>query len=575
MIRMLKLSVRTALIAVLVVSAGANPREDQGANLVFLNGAVYTMDATRSWASAVAIQGNRIVFVGADSDAKAYITAKTRVIDLKGRMLLPGFHDSHVHPSVAGVDSARLQLDGLLDKQQVFAKIKAYAASHSQDSWILGAGWSETPFLPTGLPTRQMLDEFIPDRPAFFYNNSGHAAWTNTKALEIAGVTSRTPDPPNGRIERDSNGEPTGILEEYAAEIVASHRPSPTREEMKKGLVAALHEMSKYGVTSVVDAYATPDIGQSYADIYNSHRLPVRAILCLAYDPARDDDTQIREFISRRGGWTSGQLRQTCVKILLDGVPEHHTAAFIDPYVDDVQFGNGPLFVDPERLKRLFVKLDKAGFQIHVHTIGDRAVREALDAIAAAEEANGDHDSRPTLAHLDLVDPSDLNRFRKLGVVANMTPIWSRGDDWETVFAPRLLGVARSKRVLQTETLLKSGAVLVWGTDWPVTGVSPLEGIETAVTHRFPGGVDPAGKPDAVWIPEERVSLEQAIAAYTIAGAYLAHEEKELGSIETGKLADLVVLDKNLFEIPVTQIHLVPTDMTVLNGRIVFDYQNP
>jgi predicted amidohydrolase YtcJ len=552
----------------------ANSWAEETADLVFRNGPVYTVDAARSWASAVAVKGDRIIYVGTDDGVKPFIAPQTRIVELNGRMLLPGFEDSHVHPESAGIALSEVQLDPLQSKEQILAAVKSYADAHPAETWIRGFGWMEGAFLPTGLPTRQMLDQIVPDRPVFLFNNSGHAAWANSKALAIAGITAKTPDPANGRIERQQNGEPAGVLQEYATELVRSHMPEITAEAKTNALREALREMSKVGVTSIMDAFVQPDVADSYAVLYKRHELPVRVILCQGYDPGRDDEVQISEFIARRHAWPKGDLRATCVKIMLDGVPEHHTAAMLEPYSDSPEFGAGPLFVEPGRLKKLVTRLDAEGFQIHMHTIGDRAVHEALNAISAAQQANGTKDARPTLAHLDLIDLPDFPRFRELGVVANMTPLWSRGDDWETVFAPRVFGAERSQRLLQSLSLLNCGVVLAWGTDWPVTSMSPVEGLETAVTRRYLGGVDPSGKPDRSWLPGERLNLEQAIAAYTIAGAFLAHEEKVRGSIEPGKVADLVVLEKNLFMVPPLEIHSVATDMTVLNGRILFERHN-
>jgi predicted amidohydrolase YtcJ len=247
-----------------------------------------------------------------------------------------------------------------------------------------------------------------------------------------------------------------------------------------------------------------------------------------------------------------------------------HTLALLQPYSDDPAFGKGSLFVDQERLNRLVSRLDAAGFQVHMHTQGDAAVRAGLDSFAEARRNNGFHDNRHTLAHLWLVDPADIPRFRALGVIANMTPLWSLGDTWETVDAPRMFGPERTGHIFPTRSLLDSGAILVWGSDWPVTGVSPLDGLETAITHRYPGGKDVFGKEDESWHPQERVSLEQAIVAYTSAGAYFMHDDANRGTLSIGKWADLVVLDKNLFETAPLDIHNIHVDMTVLGGKVVF-----
>ena len=265
-------------------------------------------------------------------------------------------------------------------------------------------------------------------------------------------------------------------------------------------------------------------------------------------------------------------MHAPCVKFVQDGAYGSHTVALLQPYSDEPEkFGHGTLFVEPERLKRLVTRLDAAGFQVHVHAEGDAATRTALDAIDAARKANGPRDNRHTLAHLVLVDPSDQPRFRTLGVVANMSPLWSRGDPWETVFAPRLFGPERSARLYPANTLLAAGARLVYGSDWPVTGVAPLDGLETAVTHRYPGGRDPEGQPDTAWIPGERVTLRQALEAYTVNGAWLVHDEHQRGTLEAGKLADLVVLGGDLGKTVPLDIHGLGVDLTMVGGQVVYE----
>jgi predicted amidohydrolase YtcJ len=542
------------------------------ADLVFVNGAVYTVDAARSWATALAVNGDRIAYVGTDADARAFIGPRTRLIDLKSRMLLPGFQDSHVHPSEAPNPASSLDLHGLLQREQVFAHIREYARAHPEKSWIVGEGWDEAAFLPSGQPTREMLDAVVPDRPAFLVNNSSHEAWANSRALAAAHVTAATPDPLNGRIERDARGQPTGALQEQAQELVRRVVPAPTPAERVANLSAALREMSRLGITALEDAAVTPEIARAYQTLDRAHTLPVRATLCQLYRPSENDDVQLQLFLARRTALAGHRLRATCVKIFLDGAYGSHTVVLLQPYSDEPQrFGKGKLFVDPERLNRLVTRLDAAGFQVHMHAIGDGAVHAGLDAVAAARKAHGFRDNRDTLAHLALITDADVTRFRTLGVVANMTPLWSVDDPWETIFAPRLFGPERFHELYQTRTLLDSGAILVWGSDWPVTGVSPLEGLETAITHRYPGGKDLQGREDHAWKPEERVSLEQAIVAYTAAGAYLLHDERSRGSLVAGKAADLVVLDRNLFETPPLEIHAVQVDMTIVAGEVTFE----
>jgi predicted amidohydrolase YtcJ len=542
------------------------------ADLVFVNGAVYTVDAARSWASALVVTGGRITYVGDDATAETFAGPGTRIIDLSHRMLLPGFQDSHVHPADAPNPVNSLDLHGLTHREQVIDRIRAYAQAHRDKAWIVGTGWDESAFLPSGQPTRQMLDAAVPDRPAYLDDNSGHEGWANSRALAAAHVTAKTPNPANGRIEHDAKGQPSGALqEESAMDLVTSVIPPSPPEEWVENLSAALREMSRLGFTALEDADATPEIASAYQTLEQRGKLEIRANLCQPFNPAEDDDAQIRAFLAQRTAFAGRRLRAACVKIFLDGAYGSHTVVLLQPYSDDPQrFGKGKLFVEQDRLNRLVTRLDAAGIQVHMHTQGDGAVRAALDAFAEARRSNGFHDNRHTLAHLCLIDAADIPRFRSLQVIANMTPLWSLGDVWETVFAPRLFGPERSQHLYPTRELLESGAILVWGSDWPVTGVSPLDGLETATTHRYPGGTDLDGKEDHAWNPQNRVDLEQALVAYTAAGAYLMHDDMTRGSLAVGNAADLVVLHRNLFEVPPLEIHNVQVDMTVLDGQIIF-----
>lgn len=565
---------RLRIIVALCVSLhAASGSSAPPADLVFVNGAVYTLDAARSWASALVVSGDRIRYVGEDAIARTFVGPTTRVVDLERRMLLPGFQDSHVHPGTVANPDVSLKLEGLIRRDDVLARIRDYARAHPEHSWIRGSGWDEAAFLPSGLPTREMLDRVVPDRPAYLVNNSYHRAWANSAALAAAKLTRETPDPPNGRIERDSDGRPTGVLhEESAMALIEAIIPPPSPEQRAEDLARALQEMSRLGITALEDAKVTAEIASAYASLADRGALQQRTRLCLYFDPAEDDEAQIEYFLAQRSKLAGERLSASCVKLFLDGVYGSHTVVLLEPYHDEPdRYGKGALFIDPERLERIVTRLDREGFQIHAHAIGDGAVRAALDAFSEARRSNGPRDNRHTLAHLSLIAATDIPRFRSLGVIANMTPLWSLGDAWETVIAERLFGAERSRRIFQTRTLLDSGVMLVWGSDWDVTGVSPLDGLETATTHRYPGGVDLDGNEDRSWNPAERVSLEQALVAYTSAGAYLMHDDARRGSLVEGKLADLVVLEKNLFDVPPLEIHTVQVDMTIVGGVVVFE----
>jgi predicted amidohydrolase YtcJ len=554
------------VLATVVCSAAS------AADLVFVNGAVYTVDAARSWASALVVTGDRITYVGDDAKARSFVGPHTRLIDLNHRMLLPGFQDSHVHPAEAPNPATSLDLRGLVRREQVLEQIRRYAHAHRDKPWVEGDGWDEAAFLPSGQPDKEMLDAVVPDRPAYLVANSAHQAWVNSRALAAAHITAATPDPANGRIERNAQGQPTGVLQEHAMDLVRAVIPPPAPEERVANLSAALHEMSRLGITALEDAAATAEIARAYQTLDRGGKLELRTNLCQLYRPSENDDAQFQRFVAQRTALAGHRLRAACVKIFLDGAYGSHTVVLLQPYSDEPKrFGKGKLFVDQQRLNRLVTRLDAAGFQVHMHTIGDGAVHAGLDAFAAARQENGFRDNRDTLAHLALIDDADVARFRTLGVVANMTPLWNIDDPWETIFAPRLFGPGRFHELYRTRTLLDSGVILVWGTDWPVTSVSPLDALETAITHRYPGGKDLKGQEDHSWKPEERVNLEQAIVAYTSAGAYLLHDELLRGSLLAGRAADLVVLSRNLFETPPLEIHNVQVDMTLVAGHVIFE----
>jgi hypothetical protein len=355
-------------------------------------------------------------------------------------------------------------------------------------------------------------------------------------------------------------------------DIVRGVIPPLTTDEMAEGLAAALNELKRNGITAFMEALSSPALLQAYLALAQAGRIDQRAAVCQYYDPALGDDRQVIDFMSWRKAFRGTSIDANCVKIVLDGAYGSHTVALLQPYSDEPEkFGHGKLFLDPDRLKRVVARLDAEGFQVHVHALGDSAVRASLDAFAEARYANGVRDSRHTLAHLAMIDAADLPRFKALGVVANMSPLWNRGDPWETVFAPKMFGPERSANLYLTRSLLDAQATLVWGSDWPVTGVDPLDGIETAVTRRYPGGKNPDGVEDTSWIPAQRVTLPEAVAAYTASGAYLLHDEAERGTIAVGKLADLVVLSRNLFATDPLAIHAIEVDMTLVGGQVVFE----
>lgn len=551
------------LLFLLTPAAAAAPQPS--ADTVYRHGAVYTVDAVRSWAEAVAVRDGQIVYVGTDAGAAAWIGAETRVIDLDGRMLLPGFHDAHVHLVGGGIELGECDLNGKLELPEILETIRQFAAKHPEKRWIRGGGWALT--IEAGNPHKALLDEIVSDRPVILSAFDGHTYWANSKALQIAGITKDTPDPPRGRIERDpATGEPTGTLRELAARLVTDKMPSYTHEESVAGLRRGLELAGRLGITSVQEASVNERHLKAFTELDQSGELTVRTVAAMRIDPNRPM-TQVPQLVEWRSKYQSPRLRAAAVKIFQDGVIESKTAALLEPYVggSDQDQDLGWLNFEPEELNPLAAELDRLGFQIHIHAIGDRGIQSSLDALEFAQARNGRRDSRHHLAHIQLFDPPDIARFRRLGVVANFQPLWAYPDPYIVEMTLPILGPERSRWLYPIRSIVNTGAVIVGGSDWSVSSMNPLDAMQVAVTRR--GLTD---GPGPAWIPEEAVDLPTMIAGYTINGAYVNFQEAETGSIEVGKFADLIVLDRNLFEIPSHEIRLAKVMLTVLEGRTVF-----
>lgn len=536
-----------------------------GADLILRGGAVYTMDPNRPWAEAVAIREGRIVFVGTVEGAQRFAGRGTRILDLPGKMVLPGFIDSHAHPLSGGLELDECNLYDAKTPAEVEGIIRAYAQAHPQLPWIRGNGW-QLPVFPRANPTREQLDRAVPDRPAFFWAADGHSGWANSKALALAGITRDTRDPANGRIERDPRtGEPTGTLREAAVGLVTAKMPAYTREARIGAVRRALAEANRFGITGITDADAGEEHVLAYSAVEEDGGLTARVTLALHVDDQAPIAPQVAALTAlRQQHERGGRLLLGQAKLYADGVLESRTAALLAPYLDRPGDA-GPLVYSPEELAARVAALDLAGFQIHIHAIGDRAIRVSLDALRHAAEANPPRERRPILAHIELFDPADLPRFRREGVIASAQPLWAQADDYITDLTEPALGPARSRWLYPLGTLLASGTIVAGGSDWSVSSLNPLEGIQVALTRRAPEA--PAGP---AWLPQEQARLPEMLAAYTIGSAYAARLERETGSLEVGKLADVIVLDRNLFEIAPTEIHQAKVLLTLLGGRTVY-----
>jgi predicted amidohydrolase YtcJ len=525
------------------------------------------MDAARSWVSSIAIRGGEIVYSGTDAGAEEFIGSQTHRIDLQGKMVLPGFHDSHVHPVSGGIELGQCNLNGAISEEEVFHKISDYATANPDKKWIVGGGW-DLPIFPNANPHKKQLDELVADRPVYLTGADGHSAWVNSRALESAGITKDTPDPTGGRIERDpKTGEPTGTLRELATDLVSKHLPQLTAADYLQGARRGLQMANEFGITSFTEASASDKILEAYAELDRRGELTVRVLAAMYVDPAKGE-AQVDTLVAKRQRYQSKNLRANTVKIFADGVIEAQTAALLEPYLDKPG-DRGPANFEPEVLKPLVARLDREGFQVHVHAIGDRAIRNALDAFEHAQKLNGKRDSRHVIAHLELIDPEDIPRFRELGVIADFQPLWAYADEYITKLTEPKLGPQRSRWLYPIASVFKTGAVVVGGSDWSVSSMNPLEAMQVAITRR--GLEDGIGKP---WIPEELVHLPMMLAAYTIAGAYASFQEQKTGALEVGKAADLIILDRNIFECAPQDVQRAVVLLALLGGKEVFRHES-
>ena len=550
--------------------------EEAAADLVLTGGAVYTVDAARSWAQAVAVSAGRITAVGSDADMRPFVGSRTEVVNLRGRMVLPGFQDAHVHASSGGLELGRCDLSPLHTRAGYLAAIREYADHNPQAAWITGGGWSMDVF-PGGVPSKDDLDAVVPDRPVFLSNRDHHGAWVNSRALALAGVDASTPDPPDGRIERDDGGAPGGMLHEGAMNLVQPVVPAPDLAEQVAGIVTGQAYLHSLGITAwqeaIVGDYAVvPDCFGAYREAERQGLLTARVTGALWWQRSAGLG-QLDFLAERRAVAGRSRFRATSVKIMQDGVCENFTASMLTPYLDphgQATAGAGASYFDPEDLKAAVTAIDARGFQVHFHAIGDRAVRETLDAVEAARTANGPGRGRHHISHLQVVHPDDLPRFRALSVIANCQPLWACYEPQMTELTLPFLGQERAGWQYPFGSLSRSGAQLCFGSDWPVSSANPLWEMHTAVNRTvapgYPYAGPGAGEP---FLPSERIDLATALAAFTIGSAYVNHAELETGSIEVGKQADLVVLDRNLFGQPADEIALAQVDLTIVNGAVI------
>jgi predicted amidohydrolase YtcJ len=541
------------------------------AELLFRHGTVFDGHRFLPPGSAVRVRSGRIIGIEGPG-AKA---GAATVVDLAGGTLLPGFIDAHMHPVFAGDQLRRCDLSGAVTLPAYLDIIRDYVGRNLGDDWVTGGGWSMEAF-PGGVPTSAPLDEIAPDRPVFLPNRDGHGAWVNSKALELAGITRDTLDPSDGRIERDADGNPVGMLQEGAANLVSRLLPELTEEDRDTALLLAQDYLLSLGITGWQDAivgrsHKSGDPVPAYLRAVDRGTLRASVVGALWWDRHRGMD-QLEELIEQRDLAPAGQFRATSVKMMLDGVAENHTAAMLEPYQDghgcDTEI-SGLDFIDPAELPRFVTALDRDGFQVHFHALGDRAVRNALDAVQAARAANGDG-QRHHLAHLQVVHPDDVGRFAPLGATANIQALWAAHEPQMDELTIPFLGERRSTWQYPFRSLHDAGAALCGGSDWPVSSPNPLWAAHVAVNRIVPDGHGRGN--DDPFLPEQQLDLTTFLSAYTSGSARINGRESTAGAVRAGLDADFAVVDADLSRIDSHEIGQAAVTQTWIRGELAWQH---
>jgi predicted amidohydrolase YtcJ len=555
-----------AILAGSLITCSGPP--EAPADLVLTGGRVYTVDPQRPWADAVAVRGDRIVKVGSAREVHHLQGPSTRTFELDGLLVLPGFTDGHTHFLDGAIGLDQVDLTGAATLPEIQDRVRRYAADHPDEPWILGFGWLYSTF-PDRLPHRQDLDVVEGHRPVFLYSYDGHSGWASSVALAAAGIDRRTPPLPPARgevVRNPKTGEPTGALKEGAMGLVESVLPKMSPEKKIAALEKGLRHAASLGVTGVQNCSGGEEEIALYDELERQGRLTLRTSTAFTApeNSAELTDALVARVVAARDSHPGRFVRAGTVKFFTDGVIESNTAAMLAPYSNDASKSGAPRY-DARQLEAMVRKVDAAGLQIHIHAIGDAAVRMSLDALAAAAREKPGRPRRHRLEHIETIDAADIPRLSELGVLAGMQPYHAYPEtNLLEVWAVNV-GPERVERAFAWKSLARTGARLVFGSDWPVVTLDPLAGIRNAVLRQ-----DTEGRPAGGWIPGQRVSLEQAIAAYTINGAFATFEEDQKGSIREGKLADLIVLSHDLFSIPPEDIHKARVTLTIVGGREVY-----
>jgi predicted amidohydrolase YtcJ len=568
-------------LAMLLCSVGAHAAEREAAatvpmskpaDLIFTNGKIRTPDG---WAEAMTVNDGVITFVGRDAAALAGRGPATQVIDLGGDVVLPGLHDSHLHALRSGLEQYACAFPAGARPEAIAAQVKACAVTMKPGQWVLGGDWVASTFR-AGQQTKAFLDKVSPDHPVRLSDESHHSAWVNSRALAVARITRDTPNPSGGAIERDARGEPTGILRETAMDLVDRKVPEPSVAEKRASLILATNQMLSYGITSFTDAGVTEENIGTFASLAEDGLLKQRVRGCIRWPAAPAGARMAAEtLIETRANYSRGRFKLDCVKVVLDGVPtESRTAAMLEPYAHSTLHGDadakGMLMFPQTLLNEGAARFDRQGLIMKFHAAGDAAVRAAIDAVAYVRQVNGDAGPSHDVAHANFVNTADLPRVRALNMTWEFSPYVWYPASVDNNGIRQVIGDERMRRWTPIKDGLASGALVVAGSDWSVVpSVNPWLAIETMMTRQTPGG-----SPTMVG-EDQRISLDDALRIFTVNGAIHQGHRSVVGSIEPGMLADVIVLDRNPYEAPPTQIHTTKVKLTFIAGEKVFDAANP
>ncbi len=544
--------------------------ESDIADAIIINGKIYTVDSDSLWAEAVAIQDGKYVAIGNNDDIRKWQGLSTNVIDLAGAFAMPGINDAHIHPIMGGVQSLyECSFGFTATPDEITSALSECVQKRPKGEWLKGGQFGSGFFEQYNLASpRQFLDNISTDHPIFLNDDSGHNAWVNSAALEIAGITKNSPDPDGGTFVRDKDGNPNGVLLENAARLFDSIIPEYTEVQMKAAFVNSMHMANEYGITGLKDAGGLESAPVILHALDQDNLLTLHAAACIRTPYGhREEILDYDSIVAERASYQTDNVHVNFVKLFLDGVPTPaRTAAMVHPYLPDQAHGDqytGFMHLDTDLLKQDLIELDRLGFTVKIHAAGDGSVRTALDAIEAARDANGASERRHEIAHAGYIDPIDLPRFSKLNAVADFSPyLWHPSSIIDAVISA--VGLERGAKYWPTRDLIDDGANILAGSDWPaaVPDANPWIGIEALVTR-----ADPRGLASGTLWPEQAIELSEALEIYTMGGARALRLEDKTGSVSIGKFADLIVLDRNLFEIPPTDIGDVVVSHTYFKGQ--------